>query len=146
MLWLCPDVALMSAQAEADLAAALYVELADFRAAAERRGVSVGGCEVGIVTPYKQQKACLRDTFLRAVGPEASSKVRIHSTSFDNLCWRVQASERCDMPIRASLFLKCMWQGDDTMSMSERAILFVPEPNTIAGIGTAVKLRAWTEA
>lgn len=67
----------MSAQAEADLAAALYVELADFRAAAERRGVSIGGCEVGIVTPYKQQKACLRDTFLRAAGPEASSKVRI---------------------------------------------------------------------
>lgn len=64
------------AQAEADLAAALYKELMEFRAAAERRGVKVGGCEVGVVTPYKQQKTCLRDTFLRAAGPEASAKAR----------------------------------------------------------------------
>ncbi len=63
------------AQAEADLAAALYIELMAFRAACERRGAKLGACEVGIVTPYKQQKLCLRETFLRAAGPEASSKV-----------------------------------------------------------------------
>ena len=63
------------AQAEADLAAALYIELMAFRSACERRGAKLGACEVGIVTPYKQQKLCLRETFLRAAGPDASSKV-----------------------------------------------------------------------
>lgn len=66
----------MHTQAEADLAAALYVELCSFRAAeAKEKGEPLPPCEVGVVTPYRQQKACLKRTFDRAVGPETAAKV-----------------------------------------------------------------------
>lgn len=66
-------------QAEADLAAALFWELRTVLVAAARKAgpgapppVRVA---VGVITPYRQQARCLRDTFARAVGPEAAAEV-----------------------------------------------------------------------
>lgn len=63
-------------QAEADVAAGLFLELTAFCEAARQRGQQVPEYEVGVVTPYRQQKACLRETFQRMAGPAASSKVQ----------------------------------------------------------------------
>lgn len=72
-----PDAEEHGAQAEADLAAALFVELCEFmRGAAEKQGKRLPAPSVGVVTPYRQQKAALRDAFRRAVGPEAAARVR----------------------------------------------------------------------
>lgn len=57
------------------MAAALFLELRAFCAAARAAGQAVPEYEVGVVTPYRQQKACLRDTFLRMAGPAAAAKV-----------------------------------------------------------------------
>ena len=63
-------------QAEADVAAGLFLQLTAFCEAARQRGQQVPEYEVGVVTPYRQQKACLRETFERMAGPAASSKVQ----------------------------------------------------------------------
>jgi len=65
-------------QAEADVAAGLFLELSAFCEAARKRGQQVPEYEVGVVTPYRQQKACLRETFERMAGPAATSKVPLH--------------------------------------------------------------------
>ncbi len=46
-----------------------------FCEAARKRGEQVPEYQVGVVTPYRQQKACLRETFIRMAGPAAASKV-----------------------------------------------------------------------
>ncbi len=63
-------------QAEADVAAGLFLELMAFCQAPRQRGQEVPEYEVGVVTPYRQQKACLRETFERMAGPVAASKVQ----------------------------------------------------------------------
>ena len=65
----------MQWQAEADVAAGLFMALMSFCEAARRGGQPVPEYEVGVVTPYRQQKACLRETFERLAGPAAASKV-----------------------------------------------------------------------
>lgn len=50
--------------------------LTSFCEAARKAGRQVPEYEVGVVTPYRQQKACLRETFERMAGPAAASKVR----------------------------------------------------------------------
>ena len=57
------------------MAAGLFLELTAFCEAAHKRGLQVPEFEVGVVTPYRQQKACLRETFNRMAGPAAASKV-----------------------------------------------------------------------
>ena len=57
------------------MAAGLFLELRAFCEAARKRGQQVPEYEVGVVTPYRQQKACLRETFERMAGPAATSKV-----------------------------------------------------------------------
>jgi hypothetical protein len=78
-------------QAEADLAAALFMELCAFRSAeAQKSGAAPPPCEVGVVTPYRQQKACLKRTFERMAGPAAAAKVRA-GTARCNDCNAAQA-------------------------------------------------------
>ena len=60
------------------MAAGLFLELSAFCEAARKRGQQVPEYEVGVVTPYRQQKACLRETFERMAGPAATSKVPLH--------------------------------------------------------------------
>ena len=62
-------------QAEADVAAGLFMALTSFCEAARSSGQQVPEFEVGVVTPYRQQKACLRETFQHMAGPSASAKV-----------------------------------------------------------------------
>ena len=57
------------------MAAGLFLQLTAFCEAARQRGQQVPEYDVGVVTPYRQQKACLRETFERMAGPAASSKV-----------------------------------------------------------------------
>lgn len=57
------------------MAAGLFLELTAFCEAARKRGQHVPEFEVGVVTPYRQQKACLRETFNRMAGPTVASKV-----------------------------------------------------------------------
>ena len=57
------------------MAAGLFLELTAFCEAARECGQQVPEFEVGVVTPYRQQKACLRETFNRMAGPAAASKV-----------------------------------------------------------------------
>jgi hypothetical protein len=76
-------------QAEADLAAALYVELCTFmRAEATRLNKTLPAPSVGVVTPYRQQKAALKDAFQRAAGPEALMRVRLLFTTQAKLHFR----------------------------------------------------------
>ena len=58
------------------MAAGLFMALTSFCEAARKAGRQVPEYEVGVVTPYRQQKACLRETFERMAGPAAASKVR----------------------------------------------------------------------
>ena len=66
-------------QAEADLAAALFWELRSVMVAAARAAPpgapAPARVAVGVITPYRQQALCLRDTFARMVGPEAAAEV-----------------------------------------------------------------------
>ena len=61
------------------MAAGLFLELMGFCEAARKRGQAVPEYEVGVVTPYRQQKACLRETFERMAGRAAASKVCLAS-------------------------------------------------------------------
>jgi hypothetical protein len=41
---------------------------------------------VGVITPYRQQARCLRDTFARAVGPEAAAEVTLRPSGSHRSC------------------------------------------------------------
>jgi len=50
---------------------------------------------VGVITPYRQQARCLRDTFGRAVGPEAAAEVTLRPSSSHRPCQAPRA-RGCD--------------------------------------------------
>ena len=63
-------------QAEADLAACLFWEVRSFLEGAAARGRPLQApLQVGVVTPYKQQKACLQETFKALCGERIAAEV-----------------------------------------------------------------------
>ena len=56
-------------QAEADVAAGAVPGAHGFLPGSPAARQEVPEYEVGVVTPYRQQKACLRETFERMAGP-----------------------------------------------------------------------------
>ena len=70
----CPTALLL--QAEADLAACLFWEVRSFLEEAAARGRPLPApLQVGVVTPYKQQKACLQETFKALCGEHIAAEV-----------------------------------------------------------------------
>jgi hypothetical protein len=67
---------LVALQAEAELAACLFVELRSFLIDQTRRGVKVQTTRVGVITFYKQQVDVLRRAFEHIAGPEIASEVK----------------------------------------------------------------------
>jgi hypothetical protein len=66
-------------QLEADLAAALFQELRTVLVAQAASGRVTPRVSVGVITPYRQQRRVLRETFERVVGVAAAREVGILS-------------------------------------------------------------------
>lgn len=65
-------------QDEADLAAALFFELrAQLMRAYQEKREGLKRTQVGVITPYRQQRSCLMDTF-RALCREHASEVGLN--------------------------------------------------------------------
>lgn len=68
-------MAAVQSQAEADLAAALYCTYRSFMLQRCGGGQSKPRMDVGIITPYREQRACLMTTFKSAVGNDVAHEV-----------------------------------------------------------------------
>ena len=63
-------------QAEADLAVALFQALRDELLTAAKKNLLKGPVLVGVITPYREQVTCIKQTLLSTLGPELAKEVK----------------------------------------------------------------------
>lgn len=104
-------------QGEADLAAALFWELrSQVVQAQQQKKAGLRGCyRVGVITPYRQQRNCLQDTFKALCGPlpkdvsplhQQAWLVAAHHAACSTALWHV--ASRLQNPCSLEYVTACM--------------------------------------